>query len=114
MFLGNINDYYSRARLLISRAGASTICETKNCDLINILVPIKNSTNNHQYHNALEMNEKGLAEIWQENDQNLVLTNKIFNLLSKKDKAREILSNKKNQSNDYSAKNIVKEILKDG
>ena len=114
IFLDNINDYYSRTRLLISRAGASTICETKNCDLINILVPIKNSTNNHQYHNALEMNEKGLAEIWQENDQNLVLTNKIFNLLSKKDKAREILSNKKNQSNDYSAKNIVKEILKDG
>ena len=114
IFLDNINDYYSRTRLLISRAGASTICETKNCDLINILVPIKNSTNNHQYHNALEMNEKGLAEIWQENDQNLVLTNKIFNLLSKKDKAREILRNKKNQSNDYSAKNIVKEILKDG
>ena len=114
IFLDNINDYYSRTRLLISRAGASTICETKNCDLINILVPIKNSTNNHQYHNALEMNQKGLAEIWQENDQNLVLTNKIFNLLSKKDKAREILSNKKNQSNDYSAKNIVKEILKDG
>ena len=114
IFLGNIGDYYSRARLLISRAGASTISETKNFDLINILVPIKNSTNNHQYHNALEMNEKGLAEIWQENDQNLVLTNKIFNLLSKKDKAREILSNKKNQSNNYSAKNIVKEILKDG
>ena len=114
IFLGNIGDYYSRARLLISRAGASTISETKNFDLINILVPIKNSTNNHQYHNALEMNQKGLAEIWQENDQNLVLTNKIFNLLSKKDKAREILSNKKNQSNDYSAKNIVKEILKDG
>ena len=59
------------------------------------------------------MNEKGLAEIWQENDQNLELTNKIFNLLSRKDKAKKILSNKKNQTNDYSAKNIIKEILKD-
>ena len=113
IFLDNISDYYSRTRLLISRAGASTISETKNFDLINILVPIKNSTNNHQYQNALEMNEKGLAEIWQENDHNLELTNKIFNLLSKKDKAKKILSNKKNQTNDYSAKNIVKEILKD-
>ena len=32
---------------------------------------------------------------------------------AKKDKARKILSNKKNQTNDHSAKNIVKEILRD-
>ena len=56
------------------------------------------------------MSEKGLAEIWQENDHNLALTNKIFNLLGKKDKARKFWVIKKIN---HSAKNIVKEILKD-
>ena len=33
-FLNNISDYYSRIILLISRAGASTISETKNFILL--------------------------------------------------------------------------------
>jgi UDP-N-acetylglucosamine:LPS N-acetylglucosamine transferase len=113
VFINEINDYYSRTKLLISRAGASTLSETKNFDLVNIVVPIKNSTNNHQYENAIEMYENGLAEIWQEDDQTLILTDKIFTLLSNNVEATKILNKKRNQGNDYSAGNIVKEILKD-
>ena len=113
IFINEISDFYCRTKLLISRAGASTLSETKNFDLVNIVVPIKNSTNNHQYKNAIEMYENGLVEIWQEDDQTLILTNKIFNLLSNKVEATKILNKKRNQRNDYSAENIVKEILKD-
>jgi len=113
IFINEISDYYSRTKLLISRAGASTLSETKNFDLVNIVVPIKNSTNNHQNENAIEMYENGLAEIWQEDDQTLILTNKILNLLWNKVEAAKILNRKRNEGNNYSAENIVKEILRD-
>ena len=112
IFINEISDCYSRTKLLISRAGASTLSETKNLDLVNIAIPIKNSTNNHQYENAKEMYENGLIEMWQEDDQTSTLTNKIFNLLISKVEATKILNKKRNQGNNCSAENIVKEILK--
>ena len=62
-FITNLEDFYSSTRVLVSRAGASTISESLRFPFFSILIPIKDSTNNHQHLNAVELSNKNLAEI---------------------------------------------------
>ena len=80
-FIQNLHKYYSSCKVLISRAGASTTSEIMEFPILPILVPIKMSTNNHQYLNAIELSNKKLAMIHLENEEGVILCNKIINLL---------------------------------
>ena len=80
-FITNLEDFYSSTRVLVSRAGASTISESLRFPFFSILIPIKDSTNNHQHLNAVELSNKNLAEIHLESQENSVLCNKIINFL---------------------------------
>ena len=112
-FIHNIFDYLARTKLLISRAGASTIFESFRFNLHSILVPLINSTNNHQYRNAIEMSEKKLAEIWIEKEELHKLTNIIVNHLSspKNNDVFKIEREKMKKKN--SANIIIEDILRD-
>lgn len=57
-FFSNINLEYSKADLLIARSGASTISEIIAVGLVSILIPLKNSSDNHQYYNAKDLYDK--------------------------------------------------------
>ena len=71
-----------------------------------------NSTNNHQYMNAIEMSEKKLAEIWIEKEELHKLTNIIVNHLSnpKNNDVFKIEREKMKKKN--SANIIIEDILR--
>jgi len=54
------------ADLVIGRAGASTLCELQAMGKPGILIPSPNVTENHQYHNAMALVEKGAAILIEE------------------------------------------------
>ncbi len=67
-FFGNIGELYSQADLAICRSGASTISELITFKLPAILIPFPHATDNHQYYNALYLNESGAAIITLQED----------------------------------------------
>ena len=74
----NMEKYYKRAFIVVSRAGATTINELINFRKISILIPSPNVTNNHQYHNAKYYYEKGCFEMLLEKDLNVSNVNRLF------------------------------------
>ena len=56
-FFDNIDEYISKSDLMIARAGASTIFEILSSKIPSILIPLKNSADNHQYLNAVEFSK---------------------------------------------------------
>tara|TARA_Y100000591_G_scaffold116942_1_gene99953 strand:- start:76 stop:813 length:738 start_codon:yes stop_codon:yes gene_type:complete len=109
-FINDLYEYLGRSKILISRGGASTIAESLLFNLNLILVPLKNSANNHQYLNCIEMRNTELAEVWLENEELYKLTDKIiFNL--KNDSYDEIGIKKEKFFKRNSTKKIVNDIL---
>lgn len=51
-FLYDMHDQYSRADLVICRAGAGTVTELAACGRVSILVPLPTAADNHQQKNA--------------------------------------------------------------
>lgn len=56
------------ADLVISRAGAMTLSEIQATGKASILIPSPNVAENHQYHNAMALVNRGAAEIVEEKD----------------------------------------------
>ena len=56
-FIDNVEEELSKAHLVISRAGASTVSELIASKRPTILVPYPHATNNHQYYNALSIED---------------------------------------------------------
>ena len=114
-FIHNLEEYYSSSKILISRAGASTTSEVSQFPILPILVPIKTSTNNHQYLNAVELSNKKLAMIHLEDEENSILCNKVINLLFHEEisfvyKKSKEESNQKTSSVNTICNTILKEI----
>ena len=64
--------------LVISRAGAITLGEITALCKPSILIPSPNVTNNHQYHNAMSLVNKGAAMIMEEKD---VTADKLYSMV---------------------------------
>lgn len=69
-YLDDINHYYSKADILVSRAGSGSIFEIMKVRKPAVFVPLKIAAENHQYFNALEAVEKGCGVIIEENNLN--------------------------------------------
>jgi len=67
-FIDDMPRCMAAADLVIARSGAATICELQARGLASILIPSPNVTENHQYHNAMTLAEKGAAIVMQEKD----------------------------------------------
>ena len=67
-FIDNMDACMAAADLLISRAGAITICEIEATGKASLLVPSPNVTANHQYHNAMVLVSRGAALLLEEKD----------------------------------------------
>lgn len=67
-FLSNINRAIEAADLVISRAGATTISELSIAGKATIFVPSPNVAENHQYHNANSLVERGAALLIEDKD----------------------------------------------
>ncbi len=62
----SMQDIYAASDLVISRAGASTIAELATVGRASILIPWKQSAENHQFHNAQWLGDSGGAIVLDE------------------------------------------------
>lgn len=62
-FFFNMADYFQKADLIISRAGATTVAELIASRKASLLIPFSGATDNHQMHNAKELENIQGAEI---------------------------------------------------
>ena len=65
-FYEGLTKIMKRTDLMISRAGASTLSEIVALEVPSILIPSPFVANNHQYYNALDLVQKGAAEMIEE------------------------------------------------
>lgn len=117
-YLNNLSSLFSSCDLVISRAGAGTISELLMANTPAILVPSPNVANNHQYYNARDLSENGLAIMISEDSLDAKkLYDKVKTLLKKDNKEyhdlkKNLINNIKFSSSDKIYKEI-KEIIKD-
>ena len=67
-FFPNIEKYYKQADLIICRAGGSTIAEILHLKIPSIIIPLRNSMDNHQKVNSEIINDNKLGWVIDEND----------------------------------------------
>lgn len=89
----------SAADIVICRAGASSLSEIEALGKASILIPSPNVAENHQYHNAMALVEKGAALLIEEKDLTKESLQAAFDSLSKnKEKLLETAKNAKSLS----------------
>ena len=112
-FMDNLINLMKDCDLIVSRAGASTIAEITAIGLPAILVPSPYVTNNHQYKNAKELEDRGACVIVSEEDfSSKTIINEIEKLFDNKE-LYENMSNKSRELGiDDSATRIYQEIKK--
>ena len=89
-FMNNLIGVLKSSDLIVSRAGASTIAEITAIGLPAVLVPSPYVTNNHQYKNAKELEDKKACIILEEKDFN---KDNLINLIDKMINDDELLKN---------------------
>lgn len=67
-YFNDMAAYFEKSDLIISRAGATTIAELIASQRASILIPFSHATDDHQTHNAKEMEEIRGAEVILERD----------------------------------------------
>jgi UDP-N-acetylglucosamine--N-acetylmuramyl-(pentapeptide) pyrophosphoryl-undecaprenol N-acetylglucosamine transferase len=103
--------YYSIAKFLIGRAGASTISEARLFALPSIFIPLPWSAENHQYHNAQYAQKSGWALCFEQNEE---ASDKIISFMETCEKDVEIYKKMKNCATENAAdaaKIIAKTVL---
>ncbi len=99
------------ADLLISRAGATTLCEIQAVGIASILVPSPYVPNNHQYHNAMALVNKDAAILLEEKDLSAERLNELVNSVIHDDaRLHALAENAKTLGNVDVMKNIVEAI----
>ena len=67
-YINNMPELLAAADLVISRAGALTLAELEAVGRAAVLIPSPNVAENHQYYNALELQNAGAAIVIEEKD----------------------------------------------
>jgi UDP-N-acetylglucosamine--N-acetylmuramyl-(pentapeptide) pyrophosphoryl-undecaprenol N-acetylglucosamine transferase len=67
-YIDNMPVCLAAADLVICRAGAITLSELQAAGRASILIPSPNVAENHQHHNAMELVDRGAAEIREESE----------------------------------------------
>jgi UDP-N-acetylglucosamine--N-acetylmuramyl-(pentapeptide) pyrophosphoryl-undecaprenol N-acetylglucosamine transferase len=103
-----MNAAYSACDLLLARAGATTIAEILVLGIPAVLVPSPNVAENHQYHNAKSLTDKGAAILIEDGNVTDDLSNIVINTLSSDEKLNEL----RTKALSLAKPNAVKEIAK--
>lgn len=112
-YIDNMGGLLKVTDLIVTRAGASTICETTTLGVPSIFIPSPYVTDNHQYHNAVNLVNIGAALIIEEdklNKKNLI--NKIDKILDDEKEYNKIKENISKIAVKNSATKIYEEIKK--
>jgi UDP-N-acetylglucosamine--N-acetylmuramyl-(pentapeptide) pyrophosphoryl-undecaprenol N-acetylglucosamine transferase len=114
-YINNMPDCLAAADLVICRAGAITLSELQAVGRASILIPSPNVAENHQFHNAMALVERGAAEILEEkNLSGESLCCKVQELFSQPGKIETLAENAKKMAILDSCERIyrvIKEVL---
>ena len=118
-FFPNIEKYYKKADLIICRGGGSTIAEILHLKIPCLIIPLKNSMDDHQVINSKIINKYKLGWVMNENNFNSETFKKIIEDIIKKnlylDQIKlnlEKYKSKNDRKKKYkSANEIIKSIL---
>lgn len=95
-YISDMDVCMSAADVVVCRAGASSLSELQALGKASILIPSPNVAENHQYHNAMALVNKGAALIIEEKDITKEKMNELFEGLINDDaKRKEIEDNAK-------------------
>lgn len=112
-YIDNMGGLLKVTDLIVTRAGASTICETTTLGVPSIFIPSPYVTDNHQYHNAMNLVNTGAALIIEEDKLNKkTLINKIDKILNNEKEYNKIKENIEKIAVKNSATRIYEEIKK--
>ncbi len=110
-FMDNLPGLLKSTDLLVTRAGASTIAEIMALKVPAIFVPSPYVANNHQYYNALDLQNRGCGLILEEKDLNAKTLDELINkTLNDKDKLNKIRDNLGKELNTPSSEIILDKI----
>lgn len=108
-YINNMDVCMAAADIIIGRSGASTLSELQATGSASILIPSPNVTENHQYHNAMELVKCGAAEIIEEKDlTGEILTNKILEIFADENRLESMRKNAKEMAILDSTDRIIK------
>lgn len=114
-YINDMPDCLAAADLVICRAGAITLSELQAQGRASILIPSPNVAENHQYHNAMAMVNRGAAAILEEKDLTpKTLCRKVDELFASPDTIRKLGENAKKMAiTDANARicKLIKEVL---
>ena len=95
-YINDMDVCMSAADVVVCRAGASSLSELQAMGKASILIPSPNVAENHQYHNAMALVNKGAALIIEEKDITREKMNELFeSLINDDSKRKEIEENAK-------------------
>ena len=111
-FTDKINNYYSKANLVITRSGASALGELINVNVPFITIPLPTSADNHQLKNAEFYEKKGYGLLLKEKDIKDKLFDLIYSLYNNKTLIKNILLKQSQYSDKEIFKNLQTQIKK--
>ena len=107
-----MSDVYFMSDLVISRAGAGSICEIAICGKPSILIPLPKSAGGHQRQNALTYAQSGSGVILeQSNLTSSLLLNEINKILSNNESYQKMSTNAKRFSRPEAVEKISKQLI---
>ena len=111
-YIDDMDRCLAAADLVIGRAGASSLSEIQAVGKASILIPSPYVAENHQYHNAMALVNRGAAEIIEQKDLTAeVLTAKVDALMQDKEKLLALGENAKKMAILDANKKIAEIIL---
>ena len=110
-YISDMDVCMSAADVVICRAGASSLSELQALGKASILIPSPNVAENHQYHNAMALVNKGAALIIEEKDITKEKMNELFLSLVNDDEKRKQIEVNARQMAAYDAKEKISEIV---
>ena len=112
-YIDDMNVCMAAADIVICRAGAITLSELCICGKASILIPSPYVAENHQYHNAMSLKNKGAAMVIEEKDlTEQLLIETVDKMLSNKDTVKTMSDNAYKSSIQDSNK-LIYDIIKD-
>lgn len=111
-YIDNMEVCMAAADVVIGRAGASSLSEIEAMGKASILIPSPYVAENHQYHNAMALVNRGAGFILEEKDlSSESLEKKLDDLLSNQATLRQVEENAKNMAITDSRERIAEIIL---
>lgn len=107
-FIEDMNSAYSACDLMLARAGATTIAEILVLGIPAVLVPSTNVAENHQYHNAKSLTDKGAAVLIEDARIAGELSDIVVSLLSSNDQLKSLKNNALSIAKPNAAEEIAK------